>query len=169
MFHATPPRPVHRRLLPPLSHTPPHNTTPIPPHFFFFFHPCLATAVIRTQELCRTAWALGRLGLGGIFGSGSVLDVGGGGGRAGDGDSEDEGSAMDGGGEMSGLMDKVLGECSKWLEIFTPQVLHSPHVFIFYTILFYTIRVHVQTIQAHVHTAASRREDFSGCVWDVCG
>lgn len=71
------------------------------------------------QELCRTAWALGRLGLGGIFGPGSVVDGGGGGG----GESEDGGygSALDGG-EMSGLMDKLLRECSKWLEIFTPQV-----------------------------------------------
>eukprot|EP00752_Nemacystus_decipiens_P015925 g14232.t1 len=73
------------------------------------------------RELCRTAWALGRLGLGGIFGPGSLLDADGGG------ESEDggHGSAALDGGEMSGLMDKLLGECSKWLEIFTPQDLET--------------------------------------------
>lgn len=53
------------------------------------------------------------------------MDAGGGGGSGdGGGESEDGGypSALEGG-EMSGLMDKLLGECSKWLEIFTPQVL----------------------------------------------
>lgn len=41
------------------------------------------------------------------------------------GESEEDGSAeggAGGGGELSRLMDKVLGECSKWLELFTPQV-----------------------------------------------
>lgn len=53
-----------------------------------------------------------------------AVDVGG---VSGGGDySEDEGSsAID---EMSGLMDKLLGECSKWLEIFTPQVFMHVHM-----------------------------------------
>ena len=55
--------------------------------------------------------------MGGVFGAGG----------ADDGDSEDDGAAaweggVGGGGEMSRLMDKLLGECSKWLELFTPQV-----------------------------------------------
>lgn len=56
-----------------------------------------------------------------MFSPGSVVDTGGGGGG---GESEDDGygSLADAGGEMSGLVDKLLGECSKWLEIFTPQV-----------------------------------------------
>lgn len=55
--------------------------------------------------------------MGGIFGPGSVVDADGGG------ESEEGGSGSAlGGGEMSGLMHKLLGECSKWLEIFTPQV-----------------------------------------------
>lgn len=84
--------------------------------------PLIPSDDVRAQELCRTAWALGRLGLGGIFGHGPVVDTGGG--TDGGGESEDGGygSALDGG-EMSRLMDKLVGECSKWLEIFTPQVL----------------------------------------------
>lgn len=70
-----------------------------------------------SQELCRTAWALGRLGLGGIVGPGSIVDAD----AAAGGRDDDYGSALDGG-EMSGLMDKLLGECSKWLEVLTPQV-----------------------------------------------
>ncbi|CAM9946239.1 unnamed protein product, partial [Ectocarpus sp. 4 AP-2014] len=66
------------------------------------------------RELCRTAWALGRLGLGGVFFGGPATDGGGG-------DSDDDGPAVDGGCELSGLMDKLLGECSKWIEMFTPQ------------------------------------------------
>lgn len=71
------------------------------------------------QELCRTAWALGRLGLGGVLGTGG--GDGGGGGV----ESEDDGAASTesgSGGEIWKLMDKLVGECSKWLELFTPQV-----------------------------------------------
>ena len=55
--------------------------------------------------------------MGGVFRAGG-LD---GGDSEGDGAASGEGGGR-GGGEMSRLMDKLLGECSKWLELFTPQV-----------------------------------------------
>lgn len=87
-----------------------------PPSFILFFSNPVR---LRGQELCRTAWALGRLDLGDVLGAGSMVDPGV---VGGEGDAEDEISATGGGGEMPVLMDKALGECTKWLDIFTPQV-----------------------------------------------
>ena len=102
------------------QHTPQSNKTvqrqPLPRS-----HPPIVHRVpIGRKELCHTAWALGRLGVGGVYFGGA---------RAGDvGALEEDGVVPEGGGgdddgsEMSRLMDKLLGECSKWLELFTPQV-----------------------------------------------
>lgn len=78
------------------------------------------------QELCRTAWALGRLA-GGHDGVGSYASAFDGGGGDAEGTAEEDGAASSEeiskpGGELRGLLEKLLGECSKWLELFTPQV-----------------------------------------------